>query len=230
MGGMTSPSDPIELRVLDALARAGGLDEVAALVAQPTATVAPVLHWSVAQGLATRLDLPSGPSYTLTPRGLETVSMRQQIAQAVNVDGRVDFSAATQLVMDGYQAAREAAVEQALRDQADWLANDGVRDRVTSALNDAYARGALTQEELDTRTTAALSATTMGQLRAAAHGVLDLPPLLTQPTTGPTMPTGQFSWQPQVTVDPGVLKVAGAVRSLWRRRGGSDGDQPAADA
>jgi hypothetical protein len=227
---MTSSSDPIELRVLDALVHTDRSDDVAALVGQPAATVAPALEWAVAQGLAARLDLQAGASYTLTPRGLETVSMRQQIAQAVNVDGRVDFSAATQLVMDGYQAAREAAVEQALRDQADWLANDGVRDRVTAALNDAYARGALTHEQLDTRTTAALSATTMGELRAAAHGVLDLPPLLSQPATGPTIPTGQFSWQPQVTVDPGVLKVAGAVRSLWRRRGGSDGDQPAADA
>ena len=127
--------------------------------------------------------------------------------------------------MDGYQAARGAAVEQALRAQADWLANDGVRDRVTSALNDAYAQGALTQEELDTRTQAALSATTMGQLRAAAHGVLDLPPLLPEPAV--TAPTGRYTWQPQVTVNPGLVSVAGAVASLWRRRRSDDGDQAA---
>lgn len=223
---MSLTPDPIELRVLAALAAGSStVAAVSTVVGESEPETGRALEWTVSQALATRMDLPSGPSYTLTAQGLESVSMRQRLAQVVDDRGHVDFSAATEMVMDGYQAARGAAVEQALREQADWLANDGVRDRVTSALNDAYAQGALTQEELDARTQAALAATTMGQLRAAAHGVLDLPPLLPQPTAV-TAPTGRYTWQPQVTVNPGLISVAGAVRSLWRRRRSDDGDQP----
>jgi hypothetical protein len=50
--------------------------------------------------------------------------------------------------------------------------SDADRDRVTAQLRDHFAEGRLTQEELDERISAALSAKTFGDLR---HVMADLP-------------------------------------------------------
>lgn len=196
--------ESFELRVLGALATgATRPEEVAAGLNESVERVQSTLDWAVEAQAASRLDLPAGPSYSLTPKGLETVGIAQGVDAAVSPRGRVDLGAASRLVMEQYDAAREVATEDAERDQAGLAADDRARDQVTSALNDAYARGALTKDQLDERTGSALTATTMGELRAAAEGVLDLPPAL--PTgLGPVTVDRQA---PQIEVSPALRTV-----------------------
>jgi hypothetical protein len=171
-------SDPLEMKVLAALAAgASTAADVAARVGHDPSVVQQVLEQGVAEQAVARLDLAGHPSYSLTPKGLETVGMYQGVQSAVDEHGNVDFGAAARLVMEQYEAARDVATRDAVREQAGMAADDAARDRVCAALNDAFARGALTQEQLDERTNRALTATTMGQLRAAGDGVVDLPPV-----------------------------------------------------
>ncbi|MGC4110569.1 MAG: DUF1707 domain-containing protein [Nocardioides sp.] len=197
-------TESFELRVLGALASgASRPEEISAGLNEPLARIQTTLDWAVGAEAVSRLDAPSGATYSLTPKGLEIVGLAQGVDAAVGAHGRVDVGAATRLVMEQYDAAREVATENAERDQADWAPGDSDRDRVTSALNDAYARGALTKEQLDDRTGRALAATTMGELRGAADGVLDLPPVL---NTG----IGRISGQPHVAsveINPALRKV-----------------------
>jgi hypothetical protein len=212
--------DPPELRVLSALASGAHTPaEVAAQVPDLGTPVPPVLDWAVGQGYAECLDVAAGPSYSLTEKGLHTVGLRQELSQTIDASGRVDFAEATRLVMQNWSAAKGAATDQAMRDQAGWLADDSARDHVTDGLNRAYAQGALTQDELGTRTDQALAARTMGELRAAGAGVVELPPLPPQGVV-PTQPTAPApsSWRPQVYVNPGLtnvrptpLRIAGAL-------------------
>jgi hypothetical protein len=200
--------DPPELRMLSALASGARTPaEVGAQVPDLGTQVPSLLEWAVAQGYAERLDLAAGPSYSLTEKGLHTVGLRQELSQAIDASGRVDFAEATRLVMQNWSAAKGVATDQALRDQAGWLADDGARDHVTSGLNQAYAQGALTQEELDTRTNQALTARTMGELRAAGAGVVELPPLMPQGVPLQASAPAASSWRPQVYVNPGLKNV-----------------------
>lgn len=198
-------SEPVELRVLAALA--DGAHTPAEIRSRVEGDIAPVLDWAISQGYAERLDLAAGPSYSLTPRGLQTVALRREIGQVVDGSGHVDFTAATRLVMDGWVAAKGAAADEAVREQAGWLADDAARDHVTDGLNQAYAQGALTQDELDTRTNRALTARTMGELRAAAVGVVDLPPVLPQGVHLQRSAPAPSAWQPQVYVNPRLKEV-----------------------
>ena len=67
-------------------------------------------------------------------------------------------------------------------------ASDADRERVTARLRDHYAEGRLTSEELDERTSAALQATTFGDLRRV---MADLPdPVLTPPGAPGLQPAG----------------------------------------
>ena len=67
-------------------------------------------------------------------------------------------------------------------------ASDADRERVTARLRDHYAEGRLTSEELDERTSAALQATTFGDLRRV---MADLPdPVLTPPGNPGLQPAG----------------------------------------
>jgi hypothetical protein len=196
--------ESFELRVLAALAAGATTpNEIAAGLTDSPERVRAALTWAVDAGAVTRLDLPEGDSYSLTSQGLHGVALTQGIDAAVSPRGHVDLGAATRLVAEQYDAARDVATEDAVRQQADWVPDDAARDRVTSALGDAFARGALTKEQLDDRTGRALTATTMGDLRAAAEGVLELPPAL--PTgLGPISGGLQAS---RVETNPALAKV-----------------------
>lgn len=199
-------SDPVEMRVLTGLAAGpASVDELAAQVGQPADVVSRILERAVAAGSVATSDL-SGAPYSLTPEGLEAVGLYQGVQGAVDASGHVDYGAAARLVMEQYQASKEVATEEAVREQAAWTADDAARNRVSAALNDAYARGAITREQLDDRTGRALSATTMGELRKAGEGVIDLPPVLPSGLSGISV-GGQG---PQVQVNPAL----GDVR--WR--------------
>jgi hypothetical protein len=198
-----SRSDPLEVRVLAALAPgAATAAEVAGRVGHAQAEVDQILGRAVAEQLVTRLDLAGSPSYSLTPQGLEAVGVYQGVQAAVDDAGHVDFGAATRMVMTQYDAARDVAAEDALRDQAAWPVDDATRERVSAALNDAYARGALTKDQLDERTTRTLAASTMGELRAAADGVVELPPV---PPNGQGLRTRAGGTS--VVVNPALAKI-----------------------
>jgi hypothetical protein len=206
-------SDPLEIRVLAALASgASTAADVAARVGRPESVVTSILAQGVAEQAVTRLDLAGTPSYSLTPKGLQAVGVYQGVQGAVDGDGHVDLGAATRMVMEQYDAARDVVAGDALREQAGWPADDAARDRVSAALNDAFARGALTKEQLDDRTNRALTATTMGQLRAAGDGVLELPPVLPAGIT-----VGPASGGSRVSVNPALAKVR------WRYLGYAGG-------
>lgn len=66
---------------------------------------------------------------------------------------------------------------------------DAERDEVTTALHEHFAQGRLTREELDERLTAALSARTVGDLRAITR---DLPGALAATDAGPR---GRGPWE-----------------------------------
>jgi hypothetical protein len=172
-------TDPLGLRVLAALASGGATaSEVATRVGEREEKVELILERGVTERLVTRQDLDATPAYTLTTKGLEAVGVYQGVQEAVDGVGRVDLGAATRMVMEQYEAAGEVAATNALREQAPWPVDDASRDRVLAALNDAYARGALTKDQLDDRTVRALSGTTMGDVRVAGEGVIELPPAL----------------------------------------------------
>jgi hypothetical protein len=200
--------DPPELRVLSALAAGASTPgDLESQVGDLGTPLPAVLDWVVSQGYAERIDLAGGPSYSLTPKGLQTVALRQELGQAVDASGNVDFAAATRLVMENWSAAKGVAADDAVREQAGWLADDAARDHVTSGLNQAYAQGALTKDELDTRTGQALAARTMGELRTAGAGVVELPPLLPQGVHMQSSEPAPSSWQPQVYVNPRLKQI-----------------------
>jgi hypothetical protein len=205
-GGMThvDQSDPLEIRVLATLTSGTAtVADVAMRTGQPESVVGPILEQAVAEQTVTRIKLAKAPSYSLTPKGLHAVGVYQGVQDAVDDAGHVDLGAATRMLMEEYDAARDVATADAVREQADWPADDAMRDRVSSSLNDAFARGALTKEQLDDRTNRALTATTMGELRAVGEGVIEVPPA---PPTG----IGPVSRGPQVNrieINPELPKV-----------------------
>ncbi len=181
-------TDPLDLRVLAALApEAATSGEVAVKVCEPEETVKAILERGVNEQMVMRHDLAATPAYSLTAKGLEAVGVYQGVQGAVDGVGHVDLGAATRMLVEQYDAAGEVAARNAEREQASWPADDATRDRVLAALNDAYARGALTKDELDDRTGRALSSTMMGELRAAGDGVIELPPALSPGLGAPTM-------------------------------------------
>lgn len=204
--------NPFVLQVLGALTSGvESANTVAARVGVPPQEVAALLEQGVGDGLVSRLDLAGTPVYQLTPKGLEVVGVAQGVESAVDDRGHVDLGAAARMVMEQYQAAKEVAVEDAVHDQATWPADDATRDRVSAALNDAFARGALTKEQLDERTNRVLTATTMGEVRAAGDGVIDLPPVL--PTGVHAQPPATGWTSPTLQVNPAIKQVT------WRHVG-----------
>jgi hypothetical protein len=65
---------------------------------------------------------------------------------------------------------------------------DAERDEVTSALHEHFAQGRLTQDELEERLTATLSARTVGDLRKVTRDLPGAPAALA--------PAGRDSWEP----------------------------------
>jgi hypothetical protein len=78
-----------------------------------------------------------------------------------------------------------------------------VQGAVDDVGHDAYARGALTKQQLDERTAHALTATVMGDPRAVADGVVELPPAL-RTGLGPVS-VGRGS--PNLQVDAALAQV-----------------------
>jgi DUF1707 SHOCT-like domain len=72
-------------------------------------------------------------------------------------------------------------------------ASDADRDRVAARLRDHFAEGRLTQEELDERISAALSAKTFGDLR---HVMADLPQ--PEPVPARAAPHPQWAGPPRI--------------------------------
>ncbi len=70
-------------------------------------------------------------------------------------------------------------------------ASDADRERVTARLRDHYAEGRLTSGELDERTSAALQATTFGDLRRV---MADLPDPVLMPQGAPGLEPGGTPW------------------------------------
>ncbi|HEX9352315.1 MAG TPA: DUF1707 domain-containing protein [Streptosporangiaceae bacterium] len=70
-------------------------------------------------------------------------------------------------------------------------ASDADRERVTARLRDHYAEGRLTSEELDERTSAALHATTFGDLRRV---MADLPDPVLMPQDAPGLQPAGMPW------------------------------------
>jgi hypothetical protein len=207
-------SDPLAMRVLASLASGGAtVAEVATRLGRPVDVIHPILEQAVAEQAVSRLDLDGTATYSLTPRGLEAVGVYQGVQSAVDASGHVDLGAAARMVMQEYDAARQVAEDRAVRDQAGWPADDAVRERVSAALNDAYARGALSREQLDHRTSQALSATTMGDLRAAAEGVVELPPDLSTGSGGHAGQAAGDLGPKRLELNPALLQVR------WRRLG-----------
>jgi hypothetical protein len=205
--------NPFVVRVLGALT--SGVESastVADRLGVPREQTSTLLEQGVVDGLVTRLDLAGTPVYQLTPKGLEVVGVAQGVESAVDERGHVDLGAAARMVMEQYQAAKDVAAEDAVREQSAWPADDATRDRVSAALNDAFARGALTKEQLDERTNRALTATTMGEVRGAGEGVIDLPPTLPTGLRGPQpITTGWTS--PTLQVNPALQQVT--WRHVW---------------
>ena len=85
--------EPIEIRLLDALAR--GLDAVPALAANlqdPPEDVDRAVAWAVANRLATRTPLPSGEHIALTESGIANVGLQRRLSSMLGPDGQIAVS------------------------------------------------------------------------------------------------------------------------------------------
>jgi hypothetical protein len=79
----------------------------------------------------------------------------------------------------------------AMNDRNDRIrASDADRERVIARLRDHFAEGRLTRDELDERITAALSATTLGDLRVLMVDLPEPAPVLAQAGTLPRAAAG----------------------------------------
>lgn len=105
-------ADPLEIRVLETLT-SGPLSagEVAVRTVEAEMVVTPVLEQSVVEQTVTRLKLGKRSAYSLTPKGLHAIAVFQRVQGAVDGDGQVDQGAATRMVTQQDDAARDIAVE-----------------------------------------------------------------------------------------------------------------------
>jgi hypothetical protein len=192
--------EPVEVRLVDALAR--GVDtvpELAEALGVPAPEVAAAVTWAVDEGLATRMPLAQGEHLALTERGLTLAAIQQRLASAVGPDGEIDLATLGRQVGETWQAAQEGRAGELARSEAHLLADDADRDAVVARLNDQYAQGALSLDELERRSTLALTGHTRGDLAAATAG-LEVP-----------APLGAGSLQRMVRT---VLLVAGGLVAL----------------
>jgi DUF1707 SHOCT-like domain len=164
--------EPVEVRLVDALAR--GVDTVPQLaeaLGVPAPEVAAAVTWAVDEGLATRMPLAQGEHLALTERGLTLAAIQQRLASAVGPDGEVDLATLGRQVGETWQAAQEGRAAERARSEAHLLADDADRDAVVARLNDQYAQGAISLDELERRSTLALTGHTRGDLAAATAGL-----------------------------------------------------------
>ena len=157
---------------MDALAC--GVDtvpELAQAVDVPAPEVAAAVDWAVREGLATRMPLADGEHLALTERGLTLAAIQQRLASAVRPDGEIDLATLGRQVGETWQAAQEGQAAERARSEAHLLADDADRDAVVARLNDQYAQGTISLDELERRSTLALTGRTRGELAAATAGL-----------------------------------------------------------
>ncbi|MEZ5094764.1 MAG: DUF1707 domain-containing protein [Nocardioides sp.] len=170
------PTAPLELRLLDALLDGDASPaQLATRLGVPESGLAPSSTWAERAGYVRRTDLPSGPSYALTPTGAQLATTRREMASARGADGRLDVGKVTELVVRQQYELVDVQFHEAARQQAGIPVSDAWRDWGTTALSEAFGAGRLTQEQLDSRAAAVLTAQTMGDLRTALGDVARLP-------------------------------------------------------
>jgi Domain of unknown function (DUF1707) len=163
---------PVEMSVLDALAR--GVDTVPALaqvLGVPAPEVTAAVTWAEHEGLATRMPLTQGEHLALTERGLTAVAVQRRLASLVGPDGEIDLATLGRQVGETWQAVQEGRAAELARSQAQLLADDADRDAVVARLNEQCAQGAISLDELERRSTLALTGHTRGDLAAATAGL-----------------------------------------------------------
>ena len=185
--------EPIEIRVLDALAR--GLDTVPALAAElqdPPEVVDRAVGWAVANRLATRTLLPSGEHVALTERGIVNVGVQRRLSSMIGPDGEIDVARVGAEIGRSWQAmqdGRAAEAAEAAEAAAHAPVDDAERAATVAALRDHhYAQGAISLPELERRTQLALTAHDRGDLDAALADLQPVAPTAFPAPGGPPAP------------------------------------------
>jgi len=200
--------EPIEIRLLDALAR--GLDSVPALAADlqdPPAHVDRAVVWAVANRLATRTLLPSGEHIALTESGIVNVGLQRRLSSMLGPDGQIDVAQVGEEIGRSWQAMQAGRAAEAARDMAHVLVDDAEREATVAALRDRYTRGAISLPELERRTQLALTAEDRGDLDLA---LADL-----QPATPAIFPAAGAPPTPYAVIGRGMsVQTADTIRSV----------------
>ena len=176
---------PIEIRILDAVARgAGTVPALGAATGEPAAKVDRAVAWAAGQGLLTRTQLSEGEHLALTENGIASVAMQRRLASLVGPHGEIDADAVVAQLGRTWQAMDAGRSEELARSQAHVLVDDAERTAVTAELQDHYAEGAIDLAELERRTSLALTARTRGDLDVA---LADLRPAAPAPLAAPSL-------------------------------------------
>ena len=183
--------EPIEIRLLDALAR--GLDSVPALAADlqdPPAHVDRAVVWAVANRLATRTLLPSGEHIALTESGIVNVGLQRRLSSMLGPDGQIDVAQVGEEIGRSWQAMQAGRAAEAARGMAHVLVDDTEREATVAALRDRYTQGAISLTELERRTQLALTAHDRGDLDTALADLQQVAPAALPAPGGPPSPMG----------------------------------------
>ena len=178
--------EPIEIRLLDALAR--GLDSVPALAANlqdPPEDVDRAVAWAVANRLATRTPLPSGEHIALTESGIANVGLQRRLSSMLGPDGQIDVAQVGAEIGRSWQAMQDGRAAEAARSAAHVLVDDAERETTVAALRDHYAQGAISLPELERRTQLALTAHDRGDLDTALADLQQVVPAALPAPGGP---------------------------------------------
>lgn len=102
--------------------------DVAMRTGEPMSLVAPVLDRAVADQTVTRIAIAGPPAYSLTPKGLHAIGVREGSPEAVADAGQVDLEAAPRPVVEEQDvtAARGAVPGQAAPPADDATTRDRV--------------------------------------------------------------------------------------------------------
>lgn len=200
--------EPIEIRLLDALAR--GLDSVPALAADLQDLpehVDRAVVWAVANRLATRALLPSGEHIALTESGIVNVGLQRRLSSMLGPDGQIDVAQVGEEIGRSWQAMQAGRAAEAARGMAHVLVDDTEREATVAALRDRYTQGAISLTELERRTQLALTAQDRGDLDLALADLQPAPPAIFAAAGAP--PT------PYAVIGRGMsLQTADTIRSV----------------
>ncbi len=183
-GDGTPARQPVEITVLDALARGMHMvPDLVSAVGEPAQAVDAAVTWAVGQGLATRMVLTQGEHITLTESGLASVALQRRLESAIGPDGEIDIAALTRHTGAAWQAAREGQAAELARSRAHVLVADAEREAAVASLQDHYTQGAIDLADFERRTALALAAHTRGDLLQATADLQAVPL-----TSGPALP------------------------------------------